>query len=342
MTLKRESIFNYADNFSLLRDIKTEEILRGRIGAPLITVVIPTYKRVDTLEETIDSAINQVGCDNYDIIVLDNNPERNDETEALMFRKYVSEPKLSYYKNSQNLGMTGNWNRGVELCRGQYMLLLHDDDYISNIFIAQVNIILAKYNVDLLKTRQVLWRVNEKMPRPSIDDKQIDKEPCCNRAELGMVLNSFGNYWIPSGVILRKSVVIDSGGFNDYYYPAQDYALFAKLIVDHNAYLYMGNELFVYRIEKNTQFKIESKIKYLEVEDIIRQDICKRMHLSSFLSDTICKIHYMKSYYSIKQKDPQFVAIRNNKRVRRPRRLDVIICRLFCKIYNYYWYRDLK
>jgi glycosyltransferase involved in cell wall biosynthesis len=37
---------------------------------------------------------------------------------------------IRYYRNAQNLGLPGNWNAGVRLSRGQWIHLLHDDDYI--------------------------------------------------------------------------------------------------------------------------------------------------------------------------------------------------------------------
>ena len=96
---------------------------------PLVSIVIPTYKRVSTLRETLDSAIRQTGNHNYEILVVDNNPERGDETELLM-AEYVSVKNLLYFKNTANIGMAGNWSRCSELAHGEWVVLIHDDDLL--------------------------------------------------------------------------------------------------------------------------------------------------------------------------------------------------------------------
>jgi glycosyltransferase involved in cell wall biosynthesis len=45
---------------------------------------------------------------------------------------------VRYYRNPQNLGLPGNWNAGVSLSRGQWIHLLHDDDYILPGFYARL------------------------------------------------------------------------------------------------------------------------------------------------------------------------------------------------------------
>ena len=53
------------------------------------------------MKEAVDSALNQIGFDEYDVIVVDNDPDRDDETEKLMLN--YNNPKLSYYKNMKNI-----------------------------------------------------------------------------------------------------------------------------------------------------------------------------------------------------------------------------------------------
>lgn len=148
-------LFKYVDNFSKTAHIPSISIIESKIDyIPEITIAIPTYKRTDLLKEAIDSAINQIAYTNYDIIVVDNNPERDCDTEKLM-RSY-NNPIISYYKNSENLGMVGNWNRLFTLAKGIYVVMLHDDDllypnYLSTIIkscskLPNVDIVFPKHN----------------------------------------------------------------------------------------------------------------------------------------------------------------------------------------------------
>ena len=128
-----ENIFKKVNDIASVSKIPSIKILGCKFSknnAPYFTIAIPTFKRISTLSESIESALKQVGFDNYNIIVCDNNPERNDETELFM-SKYAHESKLSYYKHTENLGMAGNWNKCALLSEAEHIILLHDDDILS-------------------------------------------------------------------------------------------------------------------------------------------------------------------------------------------------------------------
>lgn len=117
-------------------------IIRPKIENPIYTIAIPTYKRTSLLKEAIESALNQSFTGAYDVIVVDNNPDRDDETE-LMMKGYSDNFRIGYYKNSVNLGMTGNWNRLYELARGKYVVMLHDDDLLYDYYLDVMDRFLA-------------------------------------------------------------------------------------------------------------------------------------------------------------------------------------------------------
>ncbi|MGX2982218.1 hypothetical protein [Helicobacter sp. 23-1045] len=57
-----ENINNGKDFLQLnknLRDEECEVIMDASPKSPLFTIAIPTYNRIDTLKEALDSAINQ-------------------------------------------------------------------------------------------------------------------------------------------------------------------------------------------------------------------------------------------------------------------------------------------
>jgi GT2 family glycosyltransferase len=64
----------------------------------------------------------------FEIVVVDNSEQINMKfVEWLKEKEYT---KVCYYKNSQNLGMFGNWNRCITLSQGEWVLILNDDDEI--------------------------------------------------------------------------------------------------------------------------------------------------------------------------------------------------------------------
>jgi glycosyltransferase involved in cell wall biosynthesis len=98
---------------------------------PLVTIAIPTYNRsAGYLREALGSALAQdYGA--LEIVVVDN--ASTDATPEYV-RSIVDE-RLRYVRNEQNLGVNGNFNACLQHARGDYFLLLHDDDRIDPDFV---------------------------------------------------------------------------------------------------------------------------------------------------------------------------------------------------------------
>jgi len=98
---------------------------------PLVTIAIPTYNRADDyLEQALESALNQT-YSNIEIIVSDNCSPDNTETVV----KGFSDPRIRYFRQTENIGANNNFNFCIEQARGVYFLLLQDDDMIDNDFV---------------------------------------------------------------------------------------------------------------------------------------------------------------------------------------------------------------
>lgn len=87
-----------------------------------ITVAIPSYNKEKYIERCLNSVLAQKDLIN-EVIVVDNCS--TDKTFALA-KQY--EPNVKCVLNSSNLGMTGNWNRCIELCNSDLLFILHADD----------------------------------------------------------------------------------------------------------------------------------------------------------------------------------------------------------------------
>lgn len=95
--------------------------------APEVSICIPTYNQVKHLKLLLDSIVDQSFTD-FEIIVSDDSPG-NEVSELL--NKYEFGEKLSYFKQSPALGSPANWNFALEKARGQFIKIMHHDDYFS-------------------------------------------------------------------------------------------------------------------------------------------------------------------------------------------------------------------
>src|SRR5438094_861105 len=91
--------------------------------APIITVVIPTRERVATLRSTVATALDQRSRD-LEVLVSDN--ASNDGTAA--FIHTVADARLRYVNTGRRLSMSANWEFALEHVRGEYILIVGDDD----------------------------------------------------------------------------------------------------------------------------------------------------------------------------------------------------------------------
>ena len=94
----------------------------------LISIVIPTYKRNETLKRAIESAIAQTYSP-IEIIVVDDNAEFPDvrNQNELLIKKYC-DYNIRLIENKKNLGGGLSRNVWVENAKGKYICFLDDDD----------------------------------------------------------------------------------------------------------------------------------------------------------------------------------------------------------------------
>lgn len=93
------------------------------ISKPLISVIIPTRERAETLFFAIQTALDQTN-NNYEVIVSDNFSQDNTKEVVRNF----NDPRLIYFNTSKRLSMCDNWDFALEKARGEYVIFIGDDD----------------------------------------------------------------------------------------------------------------------------------------------------------------------------------------------------------------------
>ena len=92
---------------------------------PLVSVVIPTYKRAYLLRKAIVSALAQEEAGELfqmEIIVVD---DCSPDDTAQVVAEF---PAVQYLRLDQNRGASGARNAGIKRAKGKYIALLDDDD----------------------------------------------------------------------------------------------------------------------------------------------------------------------------------------------------------------------
>ena len=96
---------------------------------PFWSVMIPIYNaREDYLRETLQSVLCQdPGAEEMQIEVLDNCSTAGD-AEALV--REIGGGRIAYHRQTNNLGIAGNFNACIERARGRWVHILHGDDTV--------------------------------------------------------------------------------------------------------------------------------------------------------------------------------------------------------------------
>lgn len=308
---KNTDFFKVIDNFAKTANIPSIQIIKSDLDfVPKVTIVIPTYKRVDLLKEAIDSAIHQIGYKNYDIIVVDNDPERCCETEGLLMSYNSS--RLSYYKNIENIGMFGNWNRCVELARGEWICMLHDDDKLEPNYLKDLSeIIGSKTDAGFISCRLRLLTQNAN------DNKNIKNDILrklrtfvdtlfskVTKVSNNDFLFGFNAYLV--GSCFKKELAIEMGGFNSDYFPSADYYFVVKFQYNCGSVYHLRKKNYVYRILDNESLNVTTSRLFL-IHDyhfqnfLIHYNKFKTSFLLYFLNKeyVIDRLHSQRDTYNV-------------------------------------------
>ena len=93
-----------------------------------ISICIPAYKRIDYLKRLLCSIEIQKFKD-YEVIISD---DSNDHSVEELLKNFNGRFEIKYFKNEKALGTPANWNHAISKATGEWIKLMHDDDWFDN------------------------------------------------------------------------------------------------------------------------------------------------------------------------------------------------------------------
>lgn len=139
--------------------------------SPKVSVFMPVYNAGSYLNVAIDSILNQTFTDFEFVIVNDGS---TDESESIILS--YNDPRIRLVNNPKNLGLIASLNVGLEICKGEYIVRMDQDDISLPERIAlQVNFMDQNPNIGLIGS----WfedfgdQIESKLVRYSTNDTEI-------------------------------------------------------------------------------------------------------------------------------------------------------------------------
>lgn len=285
-----KNIFEITDNFLKNRDIKSELVWGdlSAISAPRVTIIIPTYSHPEYFRMALISSVNQDFKDAYEIIVVDNNPESSEENKNAIIVSQIASKKVLYYRNNQNLGMYGNWNRGIELARAPFITFCHDDDVLLPSALTRLmelqkktgnKAIFSSMN-EIDKYGEVRYNHQNKISRKFFF---LQRRDWYNYTLFHQFIKSAG---FGCGCLFSRECLIHIGGYNELYYPSADYALQILYTFKYGS-IYNQIPTFNYRIAENESLSVYKQ--FIEADEGFRNIIKNKLLLPRFISNRIIK-----------------------------------------------------
>lgn len=93
-----------------------------------VTVCVPVYNGARYLRECLDSVLAQTRTE-FDVLVVD---DRSSDDSLKIARSYAEhDARVKIHENEKNQGLVGNWNRCVQLARGDWIKFCFQDDVLK-------------------------------------------------------------------------------------------------------------------------------------------------------------------------------------------------------------------
>lgn len=290
---RKPDIFEKIDNFKTFADVNSELLYgdKSKCSHPLISVVMPVYKRPELFEKSLQSVLNQ-DCDfEYEIVVVDNNDDEGKSPNQTIVEKAGSS-KVFYYRHEKNIGGYGNFNRGVELSRAEYVSFCHDDDMFLPHALRVLWNLHLKNGVKCITSQFCFMEEDGTVPKsvsfPKTHFHSLIKEKASNRVSL------FDQFIYATGLdicnLYNRSIFMELGGYNPIHHPSCDNALLASYTYYYGS---VKNNIpsFLYRTGENAS----QTLWPLFADNHLHQRKCmaKKLPYPSFILKKI----YMANYH---------------------------------------------
>lgn len=122
------------------------------------SICIPTYNSGALVAYAIESALKQDFAD-YEILIVD---DKSTDSTLEEINKYASVDRIRIVVNEQNLGLTANWNKCLQLAKGKYIAFLHHDDEFEPTVLSEVfAVIKADQSIGIVAVDNQAGKTNE-------------------------------------------------------------------------------------------------------------------------------------------------------------------------------------
>ena len=270
----------YSTSFSLIKNIEGVSVKpyktflsineTEQLGIPYenlslsdtyLSVIMPTYNNESTIEESINSVLNQIH-ENFELIIV--NDGSFDNTENIL-DKYSNNPKVKIL-NCLHRGISRSLITGIKISNYDFIARQDADDVWSPIHLElllnefdknpQLDIVSSKVTTDINKLKStVKWNRNYDLKG---EDLWLDL--------------AYDNKFNHSTVIFKKAAYNKSGGYNSKYDGFEDWELWSRMVTKNNA-LIINHLTTFYRLSNKEDIELRFRHKLAKSRNLSLNEV---------------------------------------------------------------------
>lgn len=208
-----------------------------------VSVIIPAFNAAETLAEAVTSALNG-SYQHLEILIVDDCS--TDDTSKVAAKLAESDPRIQFFRNPQNYGVSKSRNLTIDRATGEYVAFLDSDDtWEPN---------KLEFCLQMLAENPEVKAVAHALRYLDKQGKKLSYIPTypTTKAQMQAIKQTGESPWVfPSSVVVDRAILIKEGGFAEDWLVGEDTELFTRIAQKYGL-LAATQPLGNYRIRGNS------------------------------------------------------------------------------------------
>lgn len=252
----------------------------------LISIIMPVHNGGQFLDYSINSILDQ-SYKNFELLIID---DCSTDNTLKIIQKYTNDKRLKVFKLKKKRGIVECLNLGLQKSIGSYIARMDADDYsFSERFQKQMLFLTKNPKISLVGSQAKYFGKLNFFSKLVFSDQNDCKS-----------LIIFRNPFIHPSIMIKKSFLVDLGGYKNFY-KSEDYYLWSIFFEKYKG-ANLKENLIKYRIH-NSQYGKDNLEKKKAILKIQKKWIKKLTNTNNIL--------FFKTHYQLSILNENFKKIKN-------------------------------
>jgi len=178
---------------------------------PVISIIIPTYNRIDLISQTLNSVLAQT-YSNWQCVIID---DGSTDKSIDVIQKYLDLDSRFLYLSRptyKEKGPSSCRNYGIENSTGDYIIFLDSDDLLAPTCLEnRIKFVLENLEYDFWIFKMAAFKNSIEKIEFVYENINVEDESLFCKKEFMKGMNPF----VVTGPLWKKNILIESTGFNE-------------------------------------------------------------------------------------------------------------------------------